>query len=88
MIEPQTDLAIYRLFLWRCVECGHVATEINHIETRASEPGLKNDWRNKVPMCHSCHELYHQDGVDESKINHLKERRAEVLVTMRKQEYL
>ena len=49
MIEPQTDLAIYRLFLWRCVECGHVATEINHIETRASERGLKNDWRN-VPV--------------------------------------
>lgn len=88
MIEPQTDLAIYRLFLWRCVECRRVATEINHIETRASTPDKKDDWRNKVPMCHSCHDLYHQGGVDDAKINHLKEKRAEYLALIRKAEYI
>ncbi len=89
MLEPQTDLAIFRLFGWRCVECNiRMATEINHIIPRSRDKALINDWRNKVPMCHWCHDEYHHGGVTPEKVKSLQQKRAERLVYMHKSEYL
>lgn len=88
MIEPQTDLAIFKLFLWRCVECNHMATELNHIVPRSSGEQYKNDWKNKVPMCRTCHDAFHSGGVTDTKIQYLQHKRAERLVAMHKEEYI
>lgn len=89
VVEPQTDLAIFRLFNWRCVECNtRMATEINHIVPRSRDKTLIQDWHNKVPMCHWCHDQYHSGGVTPEKIQSLQRRRAEVLGMMHKSEYI
>lgn len=89
MIEPQTDLAIFRLFGWRCVECNkRMATEINHIIPRSRGKEYKNDWKNKVPMCHWCHDQYHSGGVTEEKIQSLQQKRVDVLRAMHKDNYV
>ncbi len=89
MIEPQTDLAIFRLFGWRCVQCNvRMATELNHIVPRSRDKTKINDWRNKVPMCHWCHTEYHNGGVSQEKVELLKRRRIEVLCAMHKENYV
>ncbi len=89
MIELQTDLQIYTLFGWRCVQCNkRRASEINHIVPRSRDKTKINDWRNKVPMCHWCHEEYHRGGVTEEKIKYLQDKRAEVLGAMHKSQYV
>ena len=89
MVELQDDQAIYRLFGWRCVECNvRLATEINHIVPRSRDRRLINDWHNKVPMCHVCHDAYHRGGVTQEKIKSLQEKRASVLVSMHKSQYV
>ncbi len=88
MIEPQTDLALFRLFGYRCVMCNKMATELNHIVPRSRDKSKINDWRNKVPMCHWCHSEYHDGGVTPEKIQSLQQRRAEVLCAMHKSQYV
>lgn len=89
MHEPQTDLSIFRLFGWRCVQCNtRMATELNHIVPRSRDKTKINDWKNKVPMCHICHTEYHAGGVTKEKIESLTQRRATVLALMHKSQYI
>ncbi len=89
VFEPQNDMAIYRLFGYRCVWCNkRIATELNHIVPRSRDRSLINDWKNKAPMCHWCHEEYHRGGVTQEKIQSLQQKRAEVLVSMHKSQYV
>lgn len=88
VFEPLNDMAIHRLFLYRCVMCNKVSTEINHIIPRSRGKEYVSDWRNKVPMCHWCHEEYHAGGVTEEKIKLLQQRRAEYLVMIGKSTYV
>ena len=88
VIDTTSDLFIFRLFLWRCVSCNHMATEINHIVPRSRGKDFKDDWKNKVPQCHTCHDEYHAGGVSDTKIYYLRKQRAEYLVKIGKAEYV
>lgn len=82
------DKFLYRLFDGRCVICKQRATEINHIVPRSENKALINDWRNKVPMCHTHHEEYHDGGVTEEKIFALRHARAAFLLAKGKGAYI
>jgi 5-methylcytosine-specific restriction endonuclease McrA len=68
-VEPRADdYFIYWLFRYRCIRCRQAAQEINEIVPRARSKKSILDWKNRVPLCRTCHSAYHQDGVTEKKI--------------------
>lgn len=72
--EKDSDKRIMRLFRGRCVvNPAHRATEINEIVLRSRTKGAIDMPNNRVPMCHSCHHIYHWGGVTEQKQEKLRE---------------
>lgn len=82
-----TDEEIFKLFLYRCVVCWRPSLELNHIILRSQSKKGIDDWKNKVPICKSCHDAYHDGGVTQEKITALQVRRAEFLWTIGKEQY-
>lgn len=78
---------IYKIFGHRCIMCNHLASEINEIHPRGRSKDNIKDQKNRVPLCHSCHEKFHSGGVTEEKIKEMKEKRVEFLIAIGK-EYL
>jgi 5-methylcytosine-specific restriction endonuclease McrA len=77
------DAFVWRLFGRRCVQCKlQIATELNHIVPRSEDRSKIVDWKNKVPMCHTCHTEYHSGGVTQEKIEALQKVRADRLTDL------
>lgn len=83
-----SDDEILNLFLHRCVVCWHPAQDINHIVLRSRSQSKIDDWKNKVPMCKTCHDLYHEDGVTQEKEDWLTTVRKEFLISIGESEYV
>jgi 5-methylcytosine-specific restriction endonuclease McrA len=79
---------VMRLFLGRCVMCNHVATEVNHIIPRSRGKEFKDDWKNMAPLCHTCHDVFHDGGVTDEKVKSMQNMRAFRLTAMRKEQYI
>jgi len=88
-IPDDTDEFIFWLFNHRCIgldnPCYKWATEISHIK-----PGWPRDnhWTNKVLHCSECHFEYHRRGTSDDAIENLKERRAEYLYSIGREDYI
>ena len=78
---------IVQLFRGRCLICFRPGTDVNEIIPR-SRGGDSLRWQNKVLMCHSDHDKYHQHGVNEQAIEQLQERRIEYLIAIGREDYL
>lgn len=79
---------VWRVFGHRCVQCKQRGTELNHIVPRSEDASLISDWHNIVPLCHTCHTAYHQNGVTEEKIAKLRQDRADFLIARGKEIYI
>jgi len=82
------DNFIRWLFRYRCVgldePCHKEARDVSHIQTGHDN----SDWREIVLHCTQCHHDYHDNGVSDEAIKKLKERRAEYLETIGREEYI
>lgn len=88
-VEPNpSDAFIAWLFRYRCVDCKQSATEINEIIPRSRSKKSISDWKNRVPLCRSCHDLYHKDGVTDDKIKRMQTIRLDCLKSFGRLEYL
>ena len=86
-----SDNFIWWLFNSRCIgldePCYKFTRTINEINPRSSGDGAM-EWKNRVTLCHECHSKYHAKGVSEEAIKKLKERRAEYLETIGRENYI
>ncbi len=87
-MNPEVAEQVWRIFGHRCVQCKQMGTELNHIVPRSENKALINDWRNIVPLCHTCHTAYHKDGVTDAKMEQLREDRKEFLIARGLGEYI
>jgi hypothetical protein len=72
--EKSDDARIMKLFRGRCVvNVAHRATEINEIIPRSRSKNAITMRGNRVPMCRSCHGIYHWGGVTPEKMEILVE---------------
>jgi 5-methylcytosine-specific restriction endonuclease McrA len=86
-IDKESREFIVWLFRGRCVECLDAGGEVNEIIPKSRG----NDslyWKNKVLMCHSCHENYHANGVSLTAIKALQEQRIKFLIAIGREEYI
>ena len=88
IIPNSSDYFIWWLFRRRCVMCSKPATEINEIIPRGRSKKSIMDWRNRVTLCHSCHDTFHHNGVTTVKIKEMQEKRKEVLMASDRMEYV
>jgi hypothetical protein len=66
--ERESDRRIMKLFRGRCVmNPAHPATEINEIVLRSRSKQAIDMPNNRVPLCRSCHRVYHWGGVTDEK---------------------
>ena len=87
--EPNpSDEFIWWLFRNRCVVCGYAATEINEIVPRSRGKDKVLDWKNRVCMCHNCHNEYHKHGVNDGAILLLQQTRVEFLIGIGRDAYV
>jgi len=61
--------------------------EPSHIEPKSRGEQAKV-WTNVVPQCKYCHSEYHRRGITDDAIRELKERRAQFLEDMGRDEYI
>lgn len=91
-VEPTpSDYFIYWLFKYKCVVCKRPATEINEIIPRGRSKKSVLDWKNRIPMCSTCHTGqggFHHNGVTDEKIEVLKGKRIEFLIAINREEYV
>jgi 5-methylcytosine-specific restriction endonuclease McrA len=88
-VEPNSsDSFIHWLFRYRCIDCKQPGTEVNEIIPRSRSKKAILDWRNRVLLCRTCHELYHKDGVTDAKIKRMQEIRLEFLKSFDRLEYV
>jgi 5-methylcytosine-specific restriction endonuclease McrA len=88
-VEPRADdYFIYWLFRYRCIQCRQAAQEINEIVPRSRSKKSILDWKNRVPLCRTCHSVYHQDGVTEKKIFNMRIVRMEYLNSVGREKYV
>lgn len=82
---------IYWLFKNKCVMCKKPATVINEIVPRSRWNLATSEWKNRIPLCDSCHtgqDSFHSTGVTDEKISEMKRKRREFLVSMGRSEYV
>ena len=73
-LESLDDKRVMKLFRGRCVvNVAHRATEINEIIPRSRSKSAVTMRANRVPMCRSCHNIYHWGGVTAEKMEKLVE---------------
>lgn len=88
-VEPDaSDSFIHWLFRYRCIECKQRGTEVNEIVPRSRSKNSILDWKNRVLLCHSCHEKYHNNGVTAEKVQIMKEHRITFLKSFGREEYV
>lgn len=88
-VEPDaSDSFIHWLFRYRCIQCKQQGTEVNEIVPRSRSKKSILDWHNRVLLCHTCHELYHKDGVTDKKIKDMEVKRLEFLHSFERKEYV
>lgn len=88
-VEPDSsDSFIHWLFRYRCIECKQRGTEVNEIVPRSRSKKSILDWKNRVLLCRSCHEIYHKDGVTVEKTQTMQEHRIEFLKSFGREEYV
>lgn len=81
--ERKSDLRIYKLFRNRCVmNPAHPAQEINEIVLRSRDKNAVEMKQNRVPLCRSCHRVYHWGGVTEEKQRIMYERAKARLIAL------
>ena len=78
---------IHWLFGNRCVQCKHLALDVNEIIPRSRNRNSVSDWRNRVPLCKECHNEYHKDGVTDEKISVMQILRKSYLVSIGRGEF-
>jgi len=87
-VQPIPDSSfIFWLFHYRCIVCKKDATEVNEIVPRSRSKNSINDWRNRVPLCRTCHNEYHKKGVNSGTIKEMQKTRNEFLLTFGRKEY-
>lgn len=87
-VEPDaSDSFIHWLFRYRCIDCKQRGTEVNEIIPRSRSKNSILDWKNRVLLCHSCHEKYHHNGVTVEKIQIMQEFRTKFLNSFGREEY-
>lgn len=80
---------IFWLFNGRCIVCGNVGTEVNHIVPKARGRDYKYDWKNMVLLCNEHHiGVYHHNGVTDEKIEVMLEKRTQSLRRLNRAMYL
>lgn len=88
-VEPNSsDVFIWWLFRRRCVMCHLSASEINEIQPRGRSNKNLFDWKNRVTLCHSCHEKFHHHGVTTKKIEEMQKEREKFLMEIGRSEYV
>jgi 5-methylcytosine-specific restriction endonuclease McrA len=88
-VEPNaSDSFIHWLFRYRCIECKQSGSEVNEIIPRSRSKKSILNWKNRVLLCRSCHELYHKDGVTKQKVERMQNLRLEFLQSFGRTEYL
>ena len=76
------------LFNNRCIMCKKSASEINEIIPRARTRYAVTDWKNRVPLCRSCHEKYHKNGVTFNKIAEMITKRKAFLTSTHREQFI
>ena len=56
------EIAIFRLFNFRCLVCPRTAVVLHEIIPKSKAPKTWNRPENKVPLCAECHEEIHRHG--------------------------
>ncbi len=88
-VEPKPDsYFIFWLFKYRCIMCKRSADDVNEIVPRARSKKSIADWKNRVPLCRTCHSAYHQDGVTEKKIFDMRLARMDYLKSVGREMYV
>lgn len=88
-VEPNaSDAFIWWLFRYRCIMCHKSATEVNEIEPRGRSKKNLFNWENRVTLCSECHREFHHHGVTKEKIENMKQKRQEFLVTFNRSDYI
>lgn len=82
-----SDELLWYIYGGRCVVCKRKAVDINHIVPRSADHALIDDWRNKVPLCKTCHDEYHDGGVTEEKMKTMKKMQHDFLIARGKENY-
>lgn len=82
------DDFIYWLFNHRCIMCKKYGTEINEITPRSRSKDALNDYRNRVPLCSSCHRDFHKDGVTTEKQRIMRMQREIFLIALGRKEFI
>lgn len=71
--ERSDDKRIMKLFRGRCiVNLAHPAAEINEIVLRSRTIHATTMKNNRVPLCKSCHRIFHWGGVTDEKMEILR----------------
>jgi 5-methylcytosine-specific restriction endonuclease McrA len=88
-VEPNPEpYFIFWLFGYRCMDCKSTShLEINEIKPRGRSKKNILDWKNRVVLCHTCHEKFHHSGVTPEKILAMQEQRVEYLKMIGKGKY-
>lgn len=91
-VEPSaSDSFIYWLFRYRCIDCkgrNGPVSEINEIDPRSRSKKNILDWRNRVPLCRTCHDEYHRNGVSDAKKERMTKLRRDFLESTGRSEYI
>lgn len=78
--ERQDDERIMKLFRGRCImNLTHPASEINEIIPRSRTNQATTMKNNRVPLCRSCHRIYHWGGLTEVKMQIMYDKAVECL---------
>ncbi len=80
--------AIMWLFHDRCVMCGQQAVEINEIVPRSRTKQATKMWKNQVSLCHSCHSVFHHNGVTLQKQREMLGKRKEFLTSIGRERFI
>lgn len=79
--ERADDIRIMKLFRCRCVmNLSHKAFEVNEIVPRSRTKKAITMPKNRVAICRSCHDRYHEGGVTEEKMDEMYRKAVDVLL--------
>jgi 5-methylcytosine-specific restriction endonuclease McrA len=62
-----SEIAIFKLFHFRCARCPAPAVTLHEIEPKYKGPKDWDDPMNRIPLCMSCHQWAHNRGTKFSK---------------------
>lgn len=77
-LEKDKDFILW-LFEGKCVNCGSSRETTIHEIVPLSHGKIAMNWRNRIPLCRTCHDWAHSIGTNNS-INHLREKRRKYIV--------